>query len=219
MPIDETGLTTVIKVGITANITIDVATYKRVVEDAAYFLNEMIKPDLSTLDQNRYARMNLLLMALYIESLSNALLESSRTRNLQGLKKQKGWKEYLKGFMSAYYKYYEKELHLNMDGIHDIFFIRNHFIAHPKGYTREKEDGSVIIKQEGKGGIGFYKKFKNFPYAYSKFNSSHAIIVVNEVVNFLKNYHNLIKRKTSEKKLLDSCWPAELIQWKKKNRV
>ena len=219
MRIDETGGIVTIGVQVTGKITITEATYKRIIEDAAYFLNEMTNPKLSSTEQNRYARIILPQIAFYIQSLSRALVEKTNTKNLRGLNKYKKWSENLKGFMIVYYKYYGKELQLNTDGLHDIFLIRNYIIAHPQGFTTETDGGEMITKLNRSSEKGDFKKFKDFPHNYTRFNSSHLVSIVEEVINFLKDYHNLIKKKTSDKLLLSLCWPTELIQWKTDNKL
>ena len=219
MPIDETGLITVIKARTTGHFTFVEATYNRIAEDAVYFMNQMINTEIRESDKNRSARMVLLLMAFYIESISRALRETPETKNFRSIVKREGWPKYFRGFPIVYRKLCNKRLQLNIDGIDDIFLIRNKVLAHPWGYTRREEDGALIINPESDSTLASYAKFRKFPKSYTEFNVSHTVLVLNEVISILKKYHNLIKRETTDKKLLDSCWPAGLILWKKKNRA
>jgi len=101
------------------------------------------------------------------------------------------------------------------EGIKDVFTIRNKIFTHPKGLSKEKyseikpniwKRSRVDIKVE-------YKKFKNFPTIYSQFTPSHAEDILKEVKNFLIKFHKVIKHKVSERKILDSLWPTELVQY------
>jgi len=219
---NEINLTVGSKSSGTADIIHTVPTYKRIVEDALFFLDQS-KKNTSEIEKNRYARVTTLLMSFYIESISNVLYDDflgksdlREVENRDKLSMPKGSKlrmsRYTKIFRAVYFKLYKKELSIDIKGIRDIFAIRNKIIAHPAGFSKEK-DSETGWKRVDQNVI--YEKFKNFPFTYSKFNITHAEAVIEEVKNFLISFHKLLKDKGSKQKLLDACWPTELIKWYK----
>lgn len=224
----EEHVTQTIKIVGTCDDAYTEATYKRIVEDALFFLDESRKHN-----ANRYARVSTLLMAFYLESLSHRLSEALPVDALTDMKSSKRHlrkkdkdKKYREGkvpdpiytFRAVHYLFYQTDLPLNIDGIQDIFTIRDKVIAHPAGFSKEKHSEVAPGRwQRSREDRTFsYLKFKDFPFLYSQFTPSHAVTIVQEVKEFLTNFHNLLKGKVSEQKLLDACWPTELVEWSKR---
>lgn len=57
------------------------ATYKKIYADSLFFLNRAKEPSVKEEDKDRYARVSILLMAFYLESLSNALFKQFDARS------------------------------------------------------------------------------------------------------------------------------------------
>jgi len=188
------------------------ATYKKIYADSLFFLNRAKEPSVKEEDKDRYARVSILLMAFYLESLSNALFKQFDARSekkLYGTNFSARGKlpEPIQNFLAVYRKLCQKDLSLSTDFIDDIFTIRNKILAHPLGF-------SVIAGTGIPRGQGCYdkkikyKKFTNFPYVYSLFKTSHAETVVNEVRKFMNDYCNLLKNKVPKPKIFDAIRPT-----------
>lgn len=210
---NEINLTGGSKSSGTCNIIHTVPTYKRIVEDALFFLDQSRKNNTSEIEKNRFARATILLMAFYIESISNLLYDYILCENkLEEIDNRSDLPAPIRRIRAVYLQLYKKELSIDIKGIRDIFTIRNKIIAHPAGFSEEK-DSETGWKRMDK--TITYEKFENFPCTYSKFTVVHAETVIEEGKNFLISFHELLKDKGSKQKLLDACWPTELIKWYK----
>jgi len=214
----EVHLTDEIRTQVTLELVYTEGTYKRIVEDALFFLDKSRKHNIAVMEKNRYARMSILLMAFYLESLSNLLFDALASSFSDDLDRRTDIPKPIRRFMAVHYQLYQAELPLSTDGIRDIFTIRNRVIAHPTGFSKERHsevapgcwERSRVDKNVS------YGKFTNLPFTYSQFTSSHAEKILGEVRGFLTSFHSLLKGKVSEQKVLDACWPTELIEWSKK---
>jgi len=211
------------------------ATFKRIVEDAIFFRGAAENVN-TECDKKRYARLIILLMALYLESLSNRIflhffdqVTLDETKQLNGCVDHVDCRRDLPGpvrnFRAIYKKCLNKELTLDTSGIQDIFTIRNRIIAHPSGRAQlqTNKDGWMplitsvkwhdkdvqILQQQFD-----YAKFKHFPSIYSDFTLREADEILEEVKEFLANILRSLSGKVSQKQL-DEWWPAELIEWSK----
>ena len=102
-------------------------------------------------------------------------------------------------------------MRLDVDGIQDLFTIRNKIIAHPAGRAQLQVAGGQPGRLDKHVS---YQKFKEFPLVYSGFTIEHADKVFAEVTNFLTSFLSLLSGKITKEQLAE--WsPAELDQWHK----
>lgn len=211
------------------------ATFKRIVEDALFFRRAAEQVNTEP-DRKRYARAIILLMALYLESLSNRIFlhffdpvtpdeKKEPNRCLDNVDGRSDLPGPVRNFRAAYKKCLNKELNLDTNGIKDIFTIRNRIIAHPSGRAQlqaKKEGWEPLItsvKWRDKEVQILpsqldYAKFKQFPSVYSHFTLREADEILKEVEDFLTSFLGLIKGKIPQKQF-DEWWPAELVEWGK----
>lgn len=211
------------------------ATFKRIVEDALFFRRAAEQANTDS-DKKRYARAIILLMALYLESLSNRIFLHffEPVTNDEEKEPNRCWDDVdgrsdlpgpVRNFRAAYKKCLNKELALDTNGIKDIFTIRNRIIAHPSGRAQlqaEKERWRSLItsvKWRDKevqilSSQLDYAKFKQFPSVYSHFTLRETDRIFKEVKDFLTSLLGSIKKKVPQKQF-DEWWPAELVEWSK----
>ncbi len=187
------------------------ATFKRIAEDALFFRRKAAEDNIDDSERKRYSRIVILLMAFYLESLSNLLFDKLVTKDLEYVDNRTDLPKPIRRFRAVHNELHGKELALCTDGIQDIFTIRNRVIAHPAGRSEERS-GKVVRTRVDK--TVSYKKFTDFPFTYSQFTVSHADEVLEEVKYFLLHFFDLLKGKVSPE-LLDECWPKELIELSK----
>jgi len=211
------------------------ATFKRIVEDEIFFRGAAENVNTES-DKKRYARLIILLMALYLESLSNRIflhffdqVTLDETKQLNGCVDHVDCRSDLPGpvrnFRAIYKKCLNKELTLDTSGIQDIFTIRNRIIAHPSGRAQlhtdkdgwkplitsvKWQDKEVQILRQQLN----YAKFRHFPPVYSHFTLREADEILEEVRKFLTNFLSSLGGKVAQKQL-DEWWPAELVEWSK----
>jgi len=174
------------------------ATFKRIAEDALFFCRKAAEDNIDDSERRRYSRIAILLMAFYLESLSNLLYDVVLGKNWRRHKKnkEKGVPGPIRRFRAVYKELYDgKELSLNIDGVQDVFTIRNKVIAHPAGRSEERS-GKVVRTRVDK--TVSYKKFTDFPFTYSQFTLSHADEVLEEIKDFLTRFHDLLKDRRHE---------------------
>ena len=203
-------------VSVTATYTYSEATFKRIVEDALFFRSKGAEDTIDDTARRRYARIAILLMAFYLESLSNLLWDAvlGKCSKLSNKNKEEG-AESIRRFRAVHKEIYDgRELPLNTNGIQDIFTIRNRVIAHPAGRSEERS-GKVVRTHVDK--TVSYRKFTDFPFTYSQFTLSHADEVLEEVKDFLTRFHDLLKDRRHEvpEDVLNACFPRELVEWSK----
>jgi hypothetical protein len=211
------------------------ATFKRIVEDAIFFRRAAENINTES-EKKRYARLIILLMSLYLESLSNriflhlfdqAILDETKQMNvcLDHVDCRNDLPGPIRNFRAIYTKCLNKELNLDTRGIQDIFTIRNRIIAHPSGRVQlhAKKDGwmpaiTSVKWREKEVQISRqplnYAKFKHFPPVYSYFTLRETDEILEEVRRFLADFLALLGGKVAQKQL-DEWWPAELIEWSK----
>lgn len=211
------------------------ATFKRIVEDAIFFRRAAENVNTES-DKKRYARLIILLMSLYLESLSNRIflhffdqVTLDETKQLNVCVDHVDCRSDLPGpvrnFRAIYKKCLNKELSLDTRGIQDIFTIRNRIIAHPSGRAQlqTKKDGwmpSITSVKWREKGVQIsrqplnYAKFKHFPPVYSYFTLREADEILEEVRKFLAEFLASLGEKVAQKQL-DEWWPAELVEWSK----
>ena len=98
----------------------------------------------------------------------------------------------------------------DINGIRDIFTVRNKITAHPAGRSNmattdngwEREDKNI-----------YYSKLKELPKVYSHFYPEHAYLIFTEVHNFLTKYINDIHKNLTDEQY-NYIRPKELIAWK-----
>jgi len=190
------------------------ATAKRFIEDAIFLYHNAMKVT-DELEQKRYSRLAVTVIPFYLESLSKYLFYEFFNRELErGDDKRTGLSETIKRFSLVYKKCLNKELKdKDINGIRDIFTIRNRIAAHPQGRSRlvttdngwERDDISII-----------YLKLKDLPQVYSHFYPKHTHLIFTEVHDFLTNYITSIKNNLTDEQY-KYIWPKELIDWKSNN--
>jgi hypothetical protein len=226
---------TKIGVCVTAKAVYTEATFKRIIEDALFFRREAGGVDTER-ERKRHARAIILLMALYLESLSNRIFlhffdpatpneKKELNRCLDNVDSRSDLPGPVRNFRAVYQKCLNKELTLDINGIKDIFTIRNRIIAHPSGRAQletEKEGWKPLITnvkwrdrevQIIPSQLN-YAKFKQFPSVYSHFTLGEADAILTEVKDFLTSFLDLIKENIP-KKQFNEWWPAELVEWSK----
>lgn len=159
------------------------ATFKRIVEDAVFFRRRAAEDKIDDGQRKRYARIIILLVAFYLESLSNLIHERLGGRRSKDDKRagRGGLAGPILKFREVYCKHLDRELSLNTDGVQDIFIIRNKIIAHPAGRAQLQVAGvrrGRLDKQVS------YKKFTDFPLVYSWFTLQEADAILKEVKEF-----------------------------------
>lgn len=185
------------------------ATFRRIVEDAVWLHQQAMRNQIDNSQERRYGRIIVLLMAFYLESLSNLLFEEVVGEELERADFRTDLPRPLRKFRAIHSKLLGKELSLNIEGIQDIFTIRNKVIAHPSGRAQLQttEHGWDRIDTQVN-----YKKFREFPSIYSRFTLREAEAVLNEVREFVTRFLGLIKDKVSQERIKE-WWPDELVKW------
>lgn len=188
-------------------------TFKRIVEDALFF-RQQAEGETENKQKGCYARVVILLMAFYLESLSNLVFEELVKKKLKDYDSQAGLSKPVQRFRAIHCELLGGKPTLkdeDINGIQDIFTIRNKIIAHPAGRAKlhidtDEDRRSRVDRQVT------YKKFKNFPLVYSHFTLKEADIILKEVKEFLTKFLNLVKERLSEQQFND-WWPKELVEW------
>ena len=186
------------------------ATYKRILEDALTFLSISQDHKISETEQKRFARISILLMAFYLESLSNLLFDFLIDSPIEDYDKRNDLPGPIRKFRAVYSFITQTELELDIEGLRDIFIIRNKIIAHPAGRSEELESEKNRDRRDRKV---TYFKFTNFPFTYAQFSTDNAICAWSDVKEFMISFFTLLKDKTQVKKLIDDCWPVEIIEF------
>jgi hypothetical protein len=183
------------------------ATAKRFIEDAI-FLYEKATESNAEQDKKRFSRIAITLIPYYLESLSNYLYYSFTNAKIDDVDKRTDLQKPIRMFRFVYQESTHKELEdKDINGIRDIFLIRNKISAHPAGRSNlisaqngwEREDKNIP-----------YYKYTNLPKVYSHFYPEHVYLLFNEVHDFLTKYISSIKNKLSEKQY-NYVWPQDLI--------
>lgn len=173
-------------------ISHSVPTCNTIYDDIVYFLKKANMPDIDHAIGKRYARVTIVFMAFYLESLAKALLKETKNRFNGKLKYIK--KDPINIFKNIYEFLNKEKLSLDIRGVDDLFnIIRSQVIAHPS--ARSIIGGSNVPKGKGlkENGKAFsYKKFKHFGNTLESFVKDNAQDVYNELKLFLNEYYNLI---------------------------
>jgi hypothetical protein len=178
----------------------DIPTCKQIYDDIQYFLIESKMPGKDEETVKRYARVAILFTAFYVESLANSLLDEIIKRGCPDKLKGKNYirrEKTINKYQDIYSFLNNKKLNQEqINGINDLFRIRNEIIAHPK--AREIIAGTGVPK--GKGWTGTREKieykckeFKDFPNIWEYFTRKEAIIIYNEIKRFLKTYYDFVR--------------------------
>ena len=101
-----------------------------------------------------------------------------------------------------------------IDGVKDLFMIRNKMIAHPAGRTAA---GSTTAPETGErlevrapSAPAEYNKLRGFPIQVSQFTAHHAVALIAEVRDFLLEYRGAIEKYISDAETLAACDAKEL---------
>ncbi len=200
-----------IVVGGSAKFSCSRGNYNFIYNDIVFFFQESARFKEDEPIRKRYARTSIVFTAFLVEAIANLFYEEYGTLGIKKTEKElrEKYKHRRLSFpllklIEAYYDLCKKELSLDVDGIRDLFKIRNEIIAHPKSR-------SIVSGTGVKDGIGLthehehirYYKFKEFPNIYSEFGIMHAEKLFKETQAFLSQYHELVENKIPQQWLLD----------------
>lgn len=186
--------------------------------DLLYFMNRLNQPNNDLDHVKRYSRIVIILMVLYVESLSYLLFNEVIkyynkkdslelvTREDNKIKQDERGNPYPRpiiNYLSVYYISCNQYLLIDILGIRDLFLIRNKIFAHPPGRSIISKTGFP----EGKGltekaELINYNKFVHFPNILQNFSKEHACELYIEIKDFLGKYFSLLTK----------CLP-DLICW------
>ncbi len=193
------------------------ATAQRFIEDAIFLYEKAISAT-EELEKKRFSRLAIMVIPSYLESISNYLFDNFLSSvELDTVDSRNDLPKPVRKFRAVYNKSTKKKLEddIDVNGIIDIFTIRNKITAHPKGRstletTPDKWKRSDINIS--------YLKFKdpNFPQVYSHFYPEHTYLILTEVHDFLIKYITSIKNNLT-KEQYKYIWPEKLIDWKANN--
>jgi hypothetical protein len=187
------------------------ATATRFVEDAIFLYKQAIIAT-DELERKRFSRLAIMVIPFYLESISNYLFDNFlNSKKLDDVDNRNELQKPVRRFRAVYNKCLNKELKdRDINGIRDIFTIRNKITAHPKGRSSlvttkngwEREDENIS-----------YHKLEGLPKVYSHFFPEHSYLIFTEVHDFLTKYITSIKHKLTEEQY-NYIWPKNLIDWK-----
>jgi len=189
------------------------ATTKRFIEDAIFLYQNATKST-DALEKKRYSRLAVTVIPYYLESLSNYLYDEIINRTLDDVDQRTELPKPVRKFRAVYNNCFNKELpDQDINGIRDIFTIRNRITAHPQGRSNlvstntgwERNDITIT-----------YYKLNNLPKVYSDFELKYTHLIFTEVHDFLTKYITSIKGNLTDKQY-NYIWPEELITWKSNN--
>ena len=189
------------------------ATAKRFIEDAIFLYEKGINAT-NELEKKRCSRLAVMVIPFYLESLANYLYDDFINVKIDDADKRTDLPIPLRRFRVVYSKCLNKELRdKDINGIRDIFTIRNKITAHPQGRSR------LVAKDNGweRDGISVtYLKLKDLPQVYSHFYPKHVHPIFAEVHDFLTHYITSIKNNLTDEQY-KYIWPEKLIDWKANN--
>ena len=208
-------ISSVTRLGIMTSVNAEYseATAKRFIEDAIFLYGKGINTT-DELEKKRYSRLAVMVIPYYLECLSNYLYDNFINVELNDADNRTDLPKPVRRFRAVYNKCLNKELKdQDINGIIDIFTIRNRIMAHPQGRSRlvttdngwERDDISIT-----------YLKLKDLPQVYSHFYPKHTHLIFTEVHDFLTNYITSLKDKLTDEQY-EYIWPKELIDWKLNN--
>jgi len=199
---------------VSASAVYSEATATRFVEDAIFLYKQAITTT-DDLEKKRFSRLAIVAIPFYLESISNYLFDNFPSSvELDTVDSRNDLPKPVRKFRAVYNKSTNKKLEddIDVNGIIDVFTIRNKITAHPKGRstletTPDKWKRSDINIS--------YLKFKdpNFPQVYSHFYPEHAYLIFTEAHDFLTKYITSIKNNLTEEQY-NYVWPKELNDWK-----
>jgi len=166
----------------------------QIANDLKYLLFQVKSDKVDPVTQSLYARIAIVYLAFYFESLANSLFDNERKRkeweeDLKKYDNRKTIPKPIRKFCAQYKKEFKKEMPLDINGAKDLFLIRNQVFAHPQERTTTgASDSSIITRIQ-------YSKFTDFPNFYPDFGKEHFEKLLAEVKAFLKMYCDLMGDK------------------------
>jgi len=103
----------------------------------------------------------------------------------------------------------------SIDGLQDIFDVRNRIVAHPAGASREAldlRDDGTWDRQRIDRRVEF-RKFTDWPTTYSQFLRSHANEAVAEAKRMLELIHDDLAQAGVDSEILKRAFPTALKDW------
>lgn len=206
-------------VGVTAHLSAQFqeATNLRILDSLTDVLTDGERTDI----QNRFG-IAIFLTAAFIESTANFLLEQlSPGQDLEDAEEslEISWKGYppepLRRLYAAYRVACRTACPHSMDGLHDIFRVRNRIVAHPAGTAKEdldlRDDGSWDRKRADR--TLTYDKFTEWPTTLSQFKREHAHEALAETKAVLRALRGDLERAGVDDAVLKRMYPPSLANW------
>ena len=196
-------------------------TVRRLEEDVVFLCQAAESKGINGSESRRLSRVAVLLMAFYLESLSNLLFDIEDLKLHRPAKNrpanQEGLPEALRKFCDMYFTPHQQELPLELRELQDIFTIRG-LIAHPPGIADEIDTPGGRKPARESRRVD-YEKFKDFPQAYSGFCLTHAKVLLLEIAEFATSYLDSMREQLADRRLLTKampdffglCWPKRIL--------
>ena len=173
------------------------ATHMRLIEDAVFFAEQAAKDGHDVTSRNRYARTAIVYSAFHLESLSHLIKERLQAEEIALLRKairsdtSEATPSALRCLQAACKVLSNGTHQPSMDGLLDIFEIRNKLFGHPAGFTAEKISDAQRVRVDRQME---YKKYVDFPFTLSQFTSSQAQIILLDLDKFFAALADAVKR-------------------------
>ena len=206
-------------VGVTAHLSahFQEATNLRILDALVDVLTDGERADIRT----RFA-VAILLTAVFIESTASFLLEQLRPgQDIEEVEKSLGisWQDYppepLRKLLASYSVACRTACPHSMDGLHDIFRVRNKIVAHPAGTAKEnldlRDDGSWDRKRADRALT--YTKFTEWLATLSQFKREHAHEAIAETKAVLRTLRGDLERAGVDDSILKRMYPPSLDNW------
>jgi len=172
------------------------ATHMRLIEDSVFFAEQAAKDAFEVSLRNRYARTAIAYSAFYLESLSHLIKDNLQTAESSLLRRaidsdlSRDTPSPLKCLRAAY-NVLSNGSQPSMDGLLDVFEIRNQLFGHPAGYTEEIFSGAPRQRVDR---TMAYRKYTDFPFTLSQFTSLHAQMILLDLKTFLTAFAEAVRR-------------------------
>ncbi len=183
-----------VKITPKADYSFSQANSIQIANDLNFLICQVRSDQVDSSTQKLYSRVAIVFLAFYFESLANSLFDMERKKEQWGKElikydNRRNIPKPIRKFCAQYKKEFKKELPLDINGLKDLFLIRNQVFAHPQERTTTKaSDISKITKIQ-------YSKFTDFPNFYPDFGKEHFEKLLAEVKEFLKMYSALMRDK------------------------
>jgi len=204
------------------------ATYRYLGRDVAHFFGEAQRQSDDVHVRRRYARAAIVFLAFYLESIANLVFTRAQKSQSIGVEPPKdNQPRALRLLRYVLTQITEASIASEIDfqGLLDLFWIRNHLIAHPPGRAdagvrtdprsgQRQEVYDPLKPRKGKQAAPLkapgYRKFKGFPLQMSMLDVEHAGKFIFEVRGFLLKYRDSIQGQCTDTEVLGACLTEDL---------